>query len=111
MLTRQSRSHRMLGGIALVCPIWRERQNSPGSLQVYSGPALVRGASGSAGGQQYPFKSPHAAAASSAAKRPFAHRCMQCKGKLAQVYCELVRSQVHACYCCNIAALSQPLDI
>lgn len=72
MLTRQSRSHRMEGGMASVQAIWRERQKSWGSLQVYCGPTPVRGASGSAGGQQSPSSSPHEAS-SSAAQHAFSH--------------------------------------
>ena len=51
-LTRQMRSYSTLGGMEFVRAIWVERQKRSGLLQVYSGPALVRGASGSSGGQQ-----------------------------------------------------------
>ena len=62
------RSYSTLGGMEFVRAIWVERQKRSERLQVYSGPALVGGASGSAGGQQSPFNSPHAA--SSVAQRP-----------------------------------------
>ena len=64
----QSRSQMIEGGTADVWPICLERQKSSGSLQEYSGPALVSGSSGSSGGQQLWSRPPHAA--SSAAQRP-----------------------------------------
>lgn len=61
--TRQSRSHSFW-------PERREQQKSSGLLHPYCRSVPIRGASGSAGGHQFPSSSPHS---SSAALRAFTH--------------------------------------